>query len=145
MLDRLALSDATWERMAPLINGRPDRNGSAGRDNPMLAEGVLWLVAVAVAFDLRHVMERAEVFFHVTAAAILGVAVHHFSTARRQGVTQIASSCPPTGGARHRRVASPRLITSGGKADAREDFEVAHDFVTWETDANEVRRWSCPN
>jgi hypothetical protein len=34
--DRLVLSDATWERMAPLIIGRPDQKGSTGRDNRML-------------------------------------------------------------------------------------------------------------
>ena len=40
--DRLVLSDATWERMAPLIIGRPDQKGSTGRDNRMFVEGVLW-------------------------------------------------------------------------------------------------------
>ena len=29
----LVLSDAAWERMAPLIIGRPDQKGSTGRDN----------------------------------------------------------------------------------------------------------------
>ena len=42
--DRLVLSDATWERMAPLIIGRPDQKGSTGRDNRMFVEGVLWIV-----------------------------------------------------------------------------------------------------
>jgi hypothetical protein len=36
----LVLSDAAWERMAPLIIGRPDQKGSTGRDNRMFA--VLW-------------------------------------------------------------------------------------------------------
>ena len=44
MLDRLVLSDAAWERMAPLIIGRPDQKGSTGRDNRMFVEGVLWIV-----------------------------------------------------------------------------------------------------
>ena len=44
MLDRLVLSDAGWERMAPLIIGRPDQKGSTGRDNRMFVEGVLWIV-----------------------------------------------------------------------------------------------------
>jgi len=39
--DRLVLSDAAWERMAPLIIGRPDQKGSTGRDNRMFVEGVL--------------------------------------------------------------------------------------------------------
>src|ERR1700722_10875166 len=35
VMDRLVLSDAAWERMAPLIIGRPDQKGSTGRDNRM--------------------------------------------------------------------------------------------------------------
>ena len=38
------MSDAAWERMAPLIIGRPDQKGSTGRDNRMFVEGVLWIV-----------------------------------------------------------------------------------------------------
>ena len=44
VLDRLVLSDTAWERMAPLIIGRPDQRGSTGRDNRMFVEGVLWIV-----------------------------------------------------------------------------------------------------
>jgi putative transposase len=44
VLDRLVLSDAAWERMAPLIIDRPDQKGSTGRDNRMFVEGVLWIV-----------------------------------------------------------------------------------------------------
>ena len=44
VLDWLVLSDAAWERMAPLIIGRPDQKGSTGRDNRMFVEGVLWIV-----------------------------------------------------------------------------------------------------
>jgi len=44
VMERLVLSDAAWERMAPLIIGRPDQKGSIGRDNRMFAEGVLWIV-----------------------------------------------------------------------------------------------------
>lgn len=44
VLDRLVLSDTQWERMAPLIIGRPDQRGSTGRDNRMFVEGVLWIV-----------------------------------------------------------------------------------------------------
>ena len=43
-MDRLVLSDAAWERMAPLVIGRPDQKGSTGRDNRMFVEGVLWIV-----------------------------------------------------------------------------------------------------
>ena len=43
-MDRLVLSDVAWERMAPLIIGRPGQKGSTGRDNRMFVEGVLWIV-----------------------------------------------------------------------------------------------------
>src|SRR3984957_8498764 len=38
VMDRLVLSDAAWERMAPLIIGRPDQKGATGRDNRMFVE-----------------------------------------------------------------------------------------------------------
>lgn len=44
VMDRLVLSDVAWERMAPLIIGRPDQKGSTGRDNRMFVEAVLWIV-----------------------------------------------------------------------------------------------------
>ena len=44
VMDRLVLSDSAWERMAPLIIGRPDPKGSTGRDNRMFVEAVLWIV-----------------------------------------------------------------------------------------------------
>ena len=44
VIDRLILSDAAWERMAPLIIGRPNQKGSTGRDNRMFVEGALWIV-----------------------------------------------------------------------------------------------------
>src|SRR5258706_15564209 len=43
-MERLVLSDAAWERIAPLIIGRPDQKGSTGRDNRMFGEGVVWIV-----------------------------------------------------------------------------------------------------
>jgi putative transposase len=43
-MDRLVLSDAAWERMAPLIIGRLDQKGPTGRDNRMFVEGMLWIV-----------------------------------------------------------------------------------------------------
>jgi transposase len=42
--DRLVSSDASWERMAPLIIGRADQKGSTGRDNRIFVEDVLWIV-----------------------------------------------------------------------------------------------------
>jgi transposase len=53
--DRLVLSDAAWERMAPPIIGRPDQKGSTGRDNRMFVEGVLWIVRTGSPWrDLRE-------------------------------------------------------------------------------------------
>ena len=43
-MDRLALSDAQWDRISGLIIGRSDQRGSTGRDNRMFVEGVLWIV-----------------------------------------------------------------------------------------------------
>ncbi len=44
VLDRMVLSAAAWERMAPLIIGRPHKKGATGRANQMFVEGVLWIV-----------------------------------------------------------------------------------------------------
>lgn len=46
MMDRLVSSDAAWERMTPLIRGRPDQKVSTARDNRMFVEG-LWIVRTA--------------------------------------------------------------------------------------------------
>jgi putative transposase len=43
-MKRLVLTDANWERMAPLIIGRSDQRGSTGHNNRMFVEGVLWIV-----------------------------------------------------------------------------------------------------
>ncbi|MCP1909582.1 transposase [Bradyrhizobium elkanii] len=48
VMDRLPLSDMGWERMAPLITiGRPDQEGSTGRDKRMFVKGGLWIVRTA--------------------------------------------------------------------------------------------------
>ncbi len=43
-MDRLVLNDAAWERIAPLIIGRPDQKGPMARDSRMFVEGVLGIV-----------------------------------------------------------------------------------------------------
>ena len=43
-MDRLVLRDGAWERMAPLVIGRPDQKSSTGRGNRMFVEAVLWIV-----------------------------------------------------------------------------------------------------
>ena len=40
-MERLVLSSERWERISPLIIGRPDQKGSTGRDNRMFVEGDL--------------------------------------------------------------------------------------------------------
>lgn len=43
-MDRRILSDAQWERIAPLLPGKPGDPGRTGADNRRFVEGVLWLV-----------------------------------------------------------------------------------------------------
>ena len=43
-MDRFVLNDAAWDRIAPLIIGRPGQKGSTGRNNRMFVEGVPWIV-----------------------------------------------------------------------------------------------------
>ena len=53
MMDRLVLSDTAWERMAPLIIGRPDQ-GPLG-----VAEGSVPLRFLAVRTVVRAILGRA--------------------------------------------------------------------------------------
>ena len=41
---RTCLTDAQWERLAPLTPGRPGDPGATGRDNRRFVEAVLWIV-----------------------------------------------------------------------------------------------------
>lgn len=43
-MDRDLLSDAQWERIAPLLPGKKGDPGRSGEDNRLFVEGVLWLV-----------------------------------------------------------------------------------------------------
>jgi transposase len=43
-LDRDLLSDAQWQRIAPLLPGKEGDPGRSGRDNRLFVEAVLWLV-----------------------------------------------------------------------------------------------------
>ena len=42
-LDRRILSDAQWERVAPLLPGKPGDPGRSGADNRLFLEAVLWI------------------------------------------------------------------------------------------------------
>ena len=43
-MDRRILSDAQWQRIAPLVPGKPGDPGRSGVDNRRFVEAVLWLV-----------------------------------------------------------------------------------------------------
>jgi transposase len=43
-LIRLALSDAQWERIAPLLPGKEGDPGRSGADNRLFLEAILWVV-----------------------------------------------------------------------------------------------------
>src|SRR5665213_1533614 len=74
-MDRLVLKDEHWERMAPLIIGRPDQKGSTGRDNRMFVEGVLWIVRTGSPWrDVPGVFgERISVFRRISRWSSTGV------------------------------------------------------------------------
>jgi putative transposase len=42
-MERHRLSDAQWERIAPLVPGKPGDPGRHGEDNRLFVEAVLWL------------------------------------------------------------------------------------------------------
>jgi putative transposase len=64
VLDRLVSSDTAWERMAPLIIGRPDQKGSTRRDNRMFVEGVWWIVRTGAPWrDLPEVFGEWNTVF----------------------------------------------------------------------------------
>jgi transposase len=42
-LDRSILSDEQWERLAPLLPGKPGDPGRNGADNRLFLEAVLWI------------------------------------------------------------------------------------------------------
>src|SRR5919112_1867323 len=50
MLDRgrFVVDDAAWEKVAPLLPGKPTDPGATGRDNRLFLEAVLWRVRTGV-------------------------------------------------------------------------------------------------
>ena len=42
-MDRLALSDAMWDRVAPHLPGKPGAPGRSAADNRLFVEAVLWM------------------------------------------------------------------------------------------------------
>ncbi len=43
-MNRNVLSDAQWQRMAPLLPGKPGDPGRSGADNRLFLEAVFWVV-----------------------------------------------------------------------------------------------------
>jgi transposase len=43
-LDRMLLSDAQWERICPLLPGKPGDPGRTAADNRLFLEAVFWIV-----------------------------------------------------------------------------------------------------
>lgn len=43
-MDRELLTDVQWQRIAPLLPGKPGDPGRSGKDNRLFIEAVLWLV-----------------------------------------------------------------------------------------------------
>ena len=43
-MDRSALSDEQWERVAPLLPGKPGDRGRTAADNRLFLEAVFWIV-----------------------------------------------------------------------------------------------------
>ena len=42
--DRFVISDALWNKIAPLLPGKPEDPGATGRDNRLFLEAVFWRV-----------------------------------------------------------------------------------------------------
>jgi transposase len=55
-MDRDLLSEAQWERIAPLLPGKAGDPGRSGEDNRLFIEAVLWLVRTGVPW--RDLPER---------------------------------------------------------------------------------------
>jgi transposase len=53
-LDRRVLSDAQWERVAPLLPGKASDPGRSGADNRRFLEAVLWIVRTGAPWRDLH-------------------------------------------------------------------------------------------
>jgi transposase len=53
-LDRSVLSDAQWERVAPLLPGKASDPGRSGADNRGFLEAVLWIVRTGAPWRDLH-------------------------------------------------------------------------------------------
>ena len=46
--DRFVVGDTAWEKVAPLLPGKPTDPGATGKDNRLFLEAVLWRVRTGV-------------------------------------------------------------------------------------------------
>ena len=53
-MDRTLLSDAQWERIAPLLPGKRGDPGRSGADNRLFVEAVLWIVRTGAPWRDLH-------------------------------------------------------------------------------------------
>ena len=53
-MDRSILSDEQWERIAPLLPGKPGDPGRHGADNRLFVEAVLWLARTGAPWRDLH-------------------------------------------------------------------------------------------
>ncbi len=53
-MDRDILSDAQWERLAPLLPGKPGDPGRSGADNRLFLEAVLWMARTGAPWRDLH-------------------------------------------------------------------------------------------
>ena len=53
-MDRDVLSDAQWERVAPLLPGKPGDPGRSAADNRLFVEAVLWMARTGAPWRDLH-------------------------------------------------------------------------------------------
>lgn len=53
-MDRDVLSDAQWERIAPLLPGKPGDPGRSGEDNRRFVEAILWIARTGAPWRDLH-------------------------------------------------------------------------------------------
>ena len=62
--DRFVVDDAAWEKVAPLLPGKPTDPGATGKDNRLFLEAVLWRVRAGAPWrDLPSAFGKWNSFF----------------------------------------------------------------------------------
>jgi transposase len=110
VMDRLVLSGVAWERMAPLIIGRPDQKGfSTARDNRMFVEGVLRIVHAGSSLrDLPGTFGDWSSVFQRFSRWSIGSTLLQITVAR--DTDGVRGKSAPTAASRERRGLQARLF-----------------------------------